>query len=131
MRPTLNPSDSSNDWILLWKFRKDAVQRNDVILFKSPMDPKKILCKRVKGVELDKVFTKYPYPKDSVIVPRNHIWVEGDNVTHSIDSNEFGPISKGLIVGSVATIIWPPSRWGTDLKETLGRNNILKKNIDT
>lgn len=32
-----------------------------------------------------------------VVVPYGHVWVEGDNSRKSLDSNDFGPISKGLI----------------------------------
>lgn len=126
MRPTLNPNDNElcNDWILLWKFgvkKSYNINRDDIVLFKSPSDPKKVYCKRVKGVQYDSIKTREPYPKDSVYIPRNHIWVEGDNVCHSIDSNNFGPISTGLVLGKAVKVIWPPARWGTDLKMSTGR----------
>lgn len=131
MRPTLNPdeSTSSTDWVLLWKFRSSNVQslhRNDVVLFKSPLDPSKTYCKRIKGVQYDSVLTRHPYPREVVHVPRNHIWVEGDNVYHSVDSNNFGPISNGLVIGKAVKVIWPPSRWGADLKATTGRHDVLR-----
>lgn len=135
MRPTLNPdeSTSSTDWVLLWKFHSTKAQclhRNDVVLFKSPLDPSKTYCKRIKGIQYDSVLTRYPYPKEVVHVPRNHIWVEGDNVYHSIDSNNFGPISNGLVIGRAVQVIWPPSRWGTDFKATTGRHDILTARSD-
>lgn len=131
MRPTLNPQESSLqngcDWVFLWKFNLKQGknwQENDVVLFKSPLNPRKVYCKRVKGVQFDQVKTKTPYPKETCLVPRNHLWVEGDNVFHSIDSNNFGPISTGLVLGKATRIIWPPSRWGGDLKESVGRGDI-------
>ena len=30
---------------------------------------------------------------DSISIPENHVWLEGDNSTSSIDSREFGSIS--------------------------------------
>jgi inner membrane protease subunit 2 len=114
MRPTFNPQ-KTQDWVLLWKFGlrgHNGLRVNDVILFRSPTNPEKVLCKRIKGVQGDMVLTRYPYPREQCHIPRNHLWVEGDNI-HSIDSNMFGPISSGLVLGKCTTIIWPPQRWGT------------------
>jgi len=44
-------------------------------------------------------------------VPPYSVWVEGDNKNYSEDSVNHGPISKKLLVGQAARIIWPPSRW--------------------
>ncbi|EDO18348.1 hypothetical protein Kpol_1013p19 [Vanderwaltozyma polyspora DSM 70294] len=135
MRPTLNPNDNeiSNDWVLLWKFgcqKSYNLHRDDIILFKAPSDPSTVYCKRIKGIQYDTIKTKAPYPRETVTIPRNHLWVEGDNVFHSIDSNKFGPISSGLVIGKAVKVIWPPSRWGTDLKESLGRGNVVTINPD-
>jgi len=34
-----------------------------------------------------------------VVVPYGHVWLEGDNCRSSLDSNYFGPVSRGLIQG--------------------------------
>lgn len=34
-----------------------------------------------------------------VVVPRGHVWVEGDNGGKSYDSRDFGPVSLGLVDG--------------------------------
>lgn len=114
MRPTFNPSAlNQQDWVLLWKYglrSPNTIKLNDVVLFKSPENPNKILCKRVKGVQGDSIQTRYPYPREICNIPRSHLWVEGDNI-HSIDSNTFGPISSGLVIGIATKVIWPPERW--------------------
>lgn len=116
MKPALNP-DSSLGWrdmLFLWKFRQRApgkLKVGDVVLFRSPEDPEKILVKRILGIGGDEIKTKDPYPRDVCKVPLNHIWVEGDNI-HSIDSNYFGPISVGLVQGKANYILFPPSRIG-------------------
>ncbi|KAG0668384.1 Mitochondrial inner membrane protease subunit 2 [Kluyveromyces marxianus] len=136
MRPTLNPSDpvrNESDWVLLWKFNLKQAKNwkeNDVVLFKSPMDPKKVYCKRVKGMQFDQVRTRSPYPKETCLVPRNHLWVEGDNVYHSVDSNNFGPISTGLVLGKAVCIVWPPSRWSNNLNMSNGRGDIKVFPVD-
>lgn len=128
MRPTLNPDESlGNDWVLVWRFGSKGGKNwkeNDVVIFKSPYDAKKLYCKRVKGLQYTSVRTRDPYPKDICLIPRNHLWVEGDNVTRSIDSNNFGPISTGLAIGKATRIIWPPERWGSDLKKSVGRGDL-------
>lgn len=131
MRPTLNPSDlDSHDWVMLRKFRATSnLKVNDIVLLKSPFDPSKILCKRVKALSLDtiKCDTTDNNGNNSMLIPRGHIWVEGDNI-HSVDSRDFGPISEGLVVGKVLFIIWPPTRWKTKLNKWLGNNILIHSN---
>ncbi|SCU86247.1 LAMI_0D01090g1_1 [Lachancea mirantina] len=133
MRPTLNPNETiPSDWVLLWKWGvQDAMnlRYNDVILFKAPYNPTKVYCKRIKGVQFDSVSTNYPYPREIVQIPRNHVWVEGDNTFHSIDSNTFGPISTGLVLGKVAMVLWPPSRWGSQIDQSGGRGDIRVRDM--
>ncbi|SCV05696.1 LANO_0H13168g1_1 [Lachancea nothofagi CBS 11611] len=128
MRPTLNPDEITHtDWVLLWKWgAKNAanLRHNDVVLFKAPTNPKAVYCKRVKGVQYDTVQTRHPYPRDIASIPRSHIWVEGDNAFHSTDSNNFGPVSTGLVLGKAVAIIWPPTRWSSSLSKSLGREDI-------
>lgn len=136
MQPALNPIDGSRDWVLINTFRPRNLQRDDIVLFKSPSDPDVVYCKRVKGVGRDTLNVGDIYGATSTgtgtgtesdddgsfwtTVPKGHLWVEGDNF-HSIDSRNFGPISDGLVIGRVSCVIWPPSRWGTDLKKYVGR----------
>lgn len=129
MTPTFNPGTTtkSKDIVLVQKYNikteatsstlnSSSIQHGDIIMFRSPMDPERLLTKRVIGVNGDTVQPrKKSYPKKEVKIPRGHFWVEGDNAMHSIDSNEFGPISRGLVVGKVVFVLWPPSRFGTEL----------------
>lgn len=118
MSPTFNPG-KDNDIVMVQKFglkKPDSFKRGDIVMFKSPNDPHKLLTKRVVGLQGETVLPRSPpYPRSQATIPRNHLWVEGDNTTHSIDSNEFGPISQALVIGKVITIVWPPSRYGTDI----------------
>ena len=49
-----------------------------------------------------------------VKVPEGHVWVEGDSVTESFDSNWYGPVSKSLVTGRAVAVVWPPSRFWTE-----------------
>ena len=56
-----------------------------------------MLIKRVIGTEGDTVFTRPPYPFKTAVVPMGHVWVEGDDGVHSIDSNTYGPVRTPLL----------------------------------
>lgn len=86
-------------------------------MFHSPLEPEKLVTKRITGVQGETISTHCPpYPRPEAKVPRNHLWVEGDNSFHSVDSNTFGPISQALVVGKVIKVIWPITRLGANLQ---------------
>lgn len=120
MLPAFNPGTetTAHDVVLVQKFNlkwPTSLDRGDVVMFRSPTDPEKLLTKRVVAVQGDVVIPRSTsYPRSEAVVPRNHLWVEGDNAFHSIDSNNFGPISQALVVGKVVSILWPLLRLGAD-----------------
>lgn len=124
MSPYLNPGLDSltNDIVLVKKFNIKSpgkLKIGDIVVFKSPLNPERLSVKRIVGLQGDKIKTKLPFPKETSIVPRNHIWVEGDNTFHSIDSNNFGAVSKGLVEGKVIAIIWPLTRFMLNFEKAL------------
>lgn len=34
-------------------------------------------------------------------VPQGHVWIQGDNLLHSLDSRAYGPVPLGLVRGRV------------------------------
>lgn len=131
MTPTFNPGTetTAKDVVLVRKFmlrKKGGLKRGDIVMFRLPLDPEKLMTKRIVGVQGDLINPRPEYPRQKATrVGRNHLWVEGDNAFHSIDSNTFGAISLGLVVGKVVLLMWPVSRWGTDLSKG-GRDALVK-----
>ena len=94
------------------KRRKDPreITRGTLVLFKSPQDPNRSVVKRVIGLPGDTIrpLRRYSCPEkpaqnkagsveEEVTVPVGHLWLEGDNPSHSYDSNDYGPVSQSLI----------------------------------
>ena len=132
MVPTLRVGDR----VLVNKFiyRFTEPQRGDVVVFKSVEGDSEDLIKRVVGVPGDKISVrrgklfvngepqKEPYvnkkfPDRSFFapktVPKDHVFVMGDNRTNSLDSRFFGPVPEGNLIGEALFRFWPPGRAGS------------------
>ncbi|XP_024028243.1 mitochondrial inner membrane protease subunit 1 [Morus notabilis] len=96
--------------------RLGKISRGDLVLVCSPQNPRKIVTKRVVGMEGDTVsFFLDPNFGDryrTAVVPKGHVWIQGDNVYASNDSRYFGPVPYGLIQGKVFFRVWPPDSFG-------------------
>ncbi|XP_012936466.1 mitochondrial inner membrane protease subunit 2 [Aplysia californica] len=112
MQPTLNAEGNNTDFVLLNRWAASSMQfeRGEVVSLVSPKDPSQWLIKRVVALEGDRL--KFGYFNESVDIPKGHCWVEGDNRQCSMDSNNFGPVSLGLITAKASRVLWPPRRWG-------------------
>ncbi|XP_034698684.1 mitochondrial inner membrane protease subunit 1-like isoform X1 [Vitis riparia] len=126
MLPTLN---LSGDLILADRLsvRFGKVGPGDIVLVRSPQNPRKIITKRVVGMGGDRV-TFSVDPKDSrrcetVVVPEGHVWIAGDNIYASTDSRNFGAVPYGLLQGKV---FW---RNRSHLKQKIGAKRSFKRVI--
>ena len=74
---------------------------------RSPTDPSKLVMKRVVALPQEVVHTTPPYPRPWEIVPPGHVWVEGDDGRHSVDSNAYGPVWMSFFSSSPTSSCLP------------------------
>ena len=135
MAPTLSPTyqETGRRDAVLWSkwFAPAEIRRGDVVHFMNPLRPEAFAVKRVIALEGDVVVldkARRPSVREGpepaavrawdawggkVKVPEGHVWVEGDNLRESLDSNWYGPISKSLVTGRATAVVWPPRRFWT------------------
>jgi signal peptidase I len=128
-----------NDRVIVNKlsYKFHSIHRGDVVVFRKPPNLQlndEDLIKRVIGlpgeqisghdgsvyVDGRKLTEPYVNPAcggtsdfNPVTVPKDDIFVMGDNRCNSEDSRVFGPISQDLVVGHAFVRVWPLSRLGT------------------
>ncbi len=124
MEPTFHDGELVIVNKLAYRFAKP--QRGDVIIFYYPNDPKEEFIKRIIGLPGDEVVVKdgrvtvngvtleEPYIADNPAytlnqtVPKDTLFVLGDNRNNSSDSHNWGPLPIHLVVGKAIFIYWPP-----------------------
>ncbi|XP_046573783.1 mitochondrial inner membrane protease subunit 1-like [Haliotis rubra] len=111
--PSMEPTIQSGDVVLTEHIStyRTLIQKGDVVITRSPVNPHYFLCKRVVGLAGDNVFngTSQTFKR----IPPGHVWLEGDNKDNSSDSREYGPVPYALIRSRVFFKIWPPRKMGT------------------
>jgi signal peptidase I len=131
MIPTLEVGDR----VLVNKFiyRFTDPNRGDIIVFESVDRTNEDLIKRVVGLPGDEIAVKSgklyvtgepqrePYTNKKLpdrsfyaktTVPKDHVFVMGDNRGNSADSRVFGPLPEENIEGEAFLRFWPPDRIG-------------------
>jgi signal peptidase I len=138
MLPTFNKQGDVAllEHVSVWAGR---IRTGDVVVAKSVLNPRHIVCKRVLASAGERVpdssyrgplKTVRNNPKDwyrhvftlsllykprgrwLVQVPAGHVWLQGDNTCNSTDSREYGPVPYALLRGRVTLKVWPLSQFG-------------------
>lgn len=138
---SMEPTFNSGDYIFTSKvtYKMRSPQRGDVIVFNSPKNADIEYIKRIIGLPGDKIVIKEgavsvnntvlnePYIaartplwengfiKEGVefTVPKEHLFVMGDNRPRSSDSREFGPIPISSVIGQVFYRYFPSNKMGS------------------
>ncbi len=132
---SMSPSFINNEVVMtdLRFYNSKVPQRGDVVVIKSPIEPEKLLIKRIVGLPTEKVKIKFgdlyinegvtdeknylpeevitspgPFLQDSyeLPIPQGQYMVLGDNRKDSSDSREWGFIRRSDLVGKVTTCLW-------------------------
>lgn len=129
MEPTLRPGDQ----VLVDKlaYRRGEPRRGDLAAFDAPDRSGDVVLKRIVAVPGDSVAIedgilfinrrprREPYVDYSrvdsvyfgpVTVPRDGVFVLGDNRAASQDSRDYGPVPQRSLIGRVRARLWPPKR---------------------
>lgn len=124
MLPTLR---ARGDWILHDRishriFGPRSLVRGSLVVYTSPLDRTRAVCKRLIGLPGD-VICVDPFsevdPEDvngqnvpnnggklpHIVVPEGHFWAQGDNRPLTRDSTTYGPVPFGLLRGQARAII--------------------------
>ncbi|QDU67602.1 signal peptidase I [Engelhardtia mirabilis] len=130
---SMQPGIHDGDRILVepWSFVFGHVNRGDIVVLRSPVDPQLDYIKRVVGLPGERVVVgpagvfvdgsrlEEPYAvtdRDdrvvSTVVDPGHVFVMGDNRPHSADSRDFGLVPVQDLRGRVELRVWPPARIG-------------------
>lgn len=92
------------------------IGRGDVVVARSPKNPRHIVIKRVVGVAGDEVVirrsSRVGGPARVETVPRGHVWLQGDNFDASLDSRTYGAVPRALVLGRVFLRVFPPWKAG-------------------
>jgi signal peptidase I len=124
MEPTLRPGDA----VLVIPYVRGArPSRGDVVVFRSPSNPREMVVKRIVGEPGDLVESRdgilfvrghaaaesYAEGRTAAIAPQivapSSFYVLGDNRTNSYDSRLWGSIPSDAIAGRVRMVLWSGS----------------------
>lgn len=103
---SMEPTFQNGDYLIVdeisYRFQKP--QRNDVIIFRYPLNPSQFFIKRISGLPGEAI--------DGVTLKKDEYFVLGDNYFASSDSRSWGPLKSNFIVGRALVRLWPFANLG-------------------
>lgn len=104
--------------------KKNVYNRGDVVILYSPVNDQKRICKRIVAIENDRIYINYP--NAFVQIPKNCVWVEGDNKEDSYDSRNYGSVPTSMLIGRAFFLLDPFTKFAFIKNE----NDMIVKNRD-
>ena len=128
MEPTLH--DAELVVVNRLAYRWSGPVRGDIVVFRFPLEPERRFIKRIvglpgeyvvihdgqvtiDGIPLDEPYIAAPprYSGEWEIQP-GQLFVLGDNRNNSSDSQTWGPLPVGQLIGKAVLVYWPPPEMG-------------------
>ena len=118
---------------LLYYF--SSLNRGDVVIARNPrQNSKDDIVKRVVGLPLDTVVkhprgwcSRSPEFLTTVTLTKDQIWLQGDNMRHSVDSRTYGPLPINQVYGKVICQIYPSLKMIANTMEHSGQGKEFQK----
>ena len=135
---SMEPNFYDRDYLIINEigYRFEAPQRGDAIVFRYPKDSKQYFIKRIIGLPGEKIRIKNDliyvyneiYPQGTVLeetyldesvktagdkevlLEKDEYYVLGDNRNFSLDSRNFGPVTRDSFIGRTWIRGWPFNR---------------------
>jgi signal peptidase I len=129
---SMEPSLHNGQFVVVNRlaYRWADPERGDVVVFYFPIDPSRRFIKRIIGLPGDIVSIQnggvavngLPLDEPYVAAPPRYngdwsigvdeVFVLGDNRNNSSDSQNWGPLPMGEIIGKAVLVYWPPETVG-------------------
>lgn len=102
---SMEPTFETGDYLIIdeFSYHFQNPQKEDVIVFRYPLDTSKFFIKRIEGLPGETV----EYNGKEIILRDNEYFVLGDNTFASSDSRMWGPVNEKLIIGRALIRLWP------------------------
>ena len=118
---------------LLYYF--SSLNKGDVIIAKNPRkNSKDDIVKRVIGLPLDTIIkhprgwcSRSPHLLTTVTLGKDQVWLQGDNMGHSVDSRTYGPLTLDQVYGKVICQVYPSIKMIGNTMEYSGQGPEFQK----
>ena len=102
---SMEPTFQNGDYLIVdeLSYNFEQPQKNDVVIFRYPLDPSKYFIKRIEGLPGEKIKTN----GREITLKTGEYFVMGDNRGASSDSRVWGPLKENFIVGRAFVRLWP------------------------
>ncbi|VDD79695.1 unnamed protein product [Mesocestoides corti] len=135
---SMEPTIHHGDYLLVEKFSlyRGRIKRGDIVVAKQPRGPRTHchILKRVRAIGGEPVVYWSPKLAKPVTayVPEKHVWLEGDNQLHSLDSRTYGSVPLGRLEYRVFCRLWPITSFGKFDKEprVWGNTTTIKRSSE-
>ncbi|VDM35394.1 unnamed protein product [Hydatigera taeniaeformis] len=123
----MEPTIQHGDYLLVERLSlyRGQIKNGDIVVARQPRETGTCchILKRVRATGGEAVDYWNPKLSKSVTtyVPEKHVWLEGDNKRHSLDSRTYGSVPMRHLEYRVFCRLWPLSSFGRFGKESRAR----------